>query len=218
MIIKSVNNFEEGKALYEFVCGTKDKFPFKRNHTLPDDAVPGSTIEAPAVNTTFVYHAFNMPARFNNDLVECWVPKNSSTVKTGLVLYKSSNSVVEITDPADVAAVATAIASAYTAKLVASSGSLSDVSAGTTIGTNYQLIPEPSLEAGDHECLAFFIADPTTVRTRPDADNCPTVTIEECKCYSSTSGSAFNSYFNDWFSNRDGCLCVALIPYKIKLT
>ena len=216
MVIKNQYAFGDGNTLYEYVGCTQDKFPFKRNHTLPEDAANGSTIDHKDCNRTYVYQSY-----FINGvgLVEFWFQLGNANAKIDIVRYKSNNDILVISNPADTDAVATAISTAYSVKVIGADGSATDVTAGTTLGTNYQLIVDSDITAGEHTAIISYVAtNPSTVRTRPDSYNCPSMTLGECRAFGSGSGSAMPKEISANLSNSGGIFLIDSIPYKIVVT
>lgn len=150
MIIKSVESYETGRKLYEIVAVNTDPLPFKKNGTLPKDAVTGSKLTLVDCNRLYIYFETD-----EQEHAEKWVPITSSQT-IGLIAYATAGYEPTVSSPADLDAVKTAVATAYTVKRVTGSASTSDVSYGSTVGTNYQLVLPEALTAGTYEGWAVY--------------------------------------------------------------
>ena len=174
MIIKSVESYETGRKLYEIVAVNTDQLPFKKNGTLPKDAVTGSKLTLVDCDRTFIY--FETDERGHS---EKWVPITSSQT-ISLIAYATAGYDPTVSSPADLDAVKTAIATAYTVKRVNGSASTSDVSYGSTVGTNYQLVIPEALTAGAYEGWAVYTSSgPSKARLTLDEFNVPVNNIAD---------------------------------------
>lgn len=210
MIIKDKISFGDGKALYELVASAYDSFPYKRNHTLPEDAVSGTVLSVTDINSDFVYISV---AEFDGD-IETWVRKGASSDNVGLIPYQSGTSVLTINNPADADAIKTAIATAYTVKLLKADRSIGSLEYGSTAGTNYQIdLPNPSTSAGDYYAIMVFRkVNPTQGRAKPDSFNCPTLSIGESVQFGGTGMAASKAVTTAY---GYGSAVFAVIPYKV---
>lgn len=150
MIIKSVESYETGRKLYEIVAVNTDPLPFKKNGTLPKDAVTGSKLVAVDLGRTFIYFETE-----DSGHAEKWVTISSSQT-VGLIAYPSSGYAPTVSSPADLDAVKTAIATAYKVLRITGNASTTEVTYGTTVGTNYQLVIPEALTAGTYEGWAVY--------------------------------------------------------------
>ena len=180
MIIKSVTNYENDRKLYEIMITSEDPLPFKKNGTMPKDAINGTTVTIADLGKTFVYEEHFKPEHY-----EEYFENNKNNIVTSLAVKGSSYTYrprIKVTDPADVAAVKTAIGSGSTVVKVYSNGSASDaITLGDTEGTNYQLDIPNTTAAGDYEAVYVYraLGGPSVDTLVLDDQNCPTNPVKD---------------------------------------